>query len=355
MAPTRQTVLAITMISLTLGMMPLAAGFQLDTTVIANQNLARATYTSGQIIYMEYPDDGALKSLLEGVSDEVRFTADKNTPGVNEMIARINDALVKERRSPATVEGLTVEYKALLKGENGQATLEHYVKLKANITNIVIQPGTYTEPDLIDLNWRGFSVDGPVVIETQEYGKVDINQPSGYFAVRQPGVLNMFDKTDASKILSLSALDYLEFVDLPMVRWHKLTNPIGSQIQGKEIGFKEEGGYKAVTIYSAGESSLREGIHEAKTEKVEVTVDGVDYIVRSTSPASSATMEILGWSKTSIDESNGDESSRVFFEAPEGEGGESPTGSFPVMVIAALGGLMGVIAGFVIWRANKKH
>lgn len=349
---TRQAVLAISIASLIVTMIPTAFAFQLTATVIANQDLAEAEYISSQLIVIEYPNGGELKSLLAGVKDEVKFTADKNTPGVNEFIKKINDVLVKERQSPAQVEDLKLEYKAALKDEGNQASLQHFLKFDAVLKKIVIQAGTYNEPDVIDLNWRGFSIDEPIVIETQEFGKIDVNLPSGYLYAKQPKVMSLLEGTEASKILSLPLLDYLGISELPMENWHRLFNPIAGQTTGQEFGFQERGGYKSVTVYAAGESSLREGIHEIKQEKVDVTINGVDYVVRSTGPASSATMDILGWSKTSM---TGEyEIARVFLEPPTEEGGESPTGSFPIMVLAILGGMLGAVAGFVLWRANKK-
>ncbi len=349
-----RAILALSLSSLILlATMPAAFAFQLNAVISPTRDSAEAIYRSVQVVYIEYPNGGQIKSMLQNVNDELKFSADKNTPGMSELIGKINNALVKERKSPALVEDLKIDYKMVLKGENDKAVLEQSIKVDALITGFVIQPAAYDDPALIDLNWRGFRVMDPIMIQTQEYGLVDINLPSGYLYARQPQLMSMLEKTDATTILNQPLLDYTEFVDLTLDKWHSLFNPISGQQQGAEFGFEEEEGAKAVTIYSAGEGSLREGIYREKTLKVDITIDGVAYTVRSTSPQSSGTMDILGWAKTNIEE-GGEEGAYVFSEPPAGGGGQAATGGFPFMVLVVLGGLMAAVAGFVLWRVNKK-
>ena len=53
----------------------------------------------------------------------------------------------------------------------------------------------------------------------------------------------------------------LNFEDFntPMSSWHRLFDPVGSY--GTAVGMQGTEGAKALSVYSLGESSLREGTH----------------------------------------------------------------------------------------------
>ncbi|GBC73853.1 hypothetical protein HRbin04_01260 [archaeon HR04] len=69
-------------------------------------------------------------------------------------------------------------------------------------------------------------------------------------------------------------------------------------------------------------------------------------------PPISATLDIYYWAEPIRDE-HGD-AARVYLTEPQGQLQQSSTGNFPLMVLLVFAGMMGGIAGFVIWRANKK-
>ncbi len=342
--------LALTSIILTSLLIP-AFAVQLDTLLMPKRDRAEALYKSLTVIYIEYPNGGKLKSMLENVNDQIAFTADKNTQGVQELIDKINEKLLKERKSPVHVEDVKIDYKATLKGGSERATLEHLLKLDVLVTHFVLHVGSTSEGSLIDLNWRGFNIDEPVIVKTEQYGDVEINFPSGYFYAKQPEVMKVLENSEATRILDQPSIDYTEFTDLALDKWHWSFDPTGSIQESAQWGFEEIEGANVVTFFALGEGSIREGIHREKFTEVNVAADGDQYVVRNTAPPSSASIQILGYATESIQGS--DEGAIVFEYAPEGSG-RSYTGGFPITVLAVLGGMLGAVAGFVLWRANKK-
>ena len=334
------------------GFLTPAFAVQLDTLLMPAKNTGEAFYKNVDIVYIEYPNGGKVKSELENVNDQISFTADKSTPGVQELIDKINQKLVKERKSPAIIEDLKIDYRATLEGEGDRAVLERLLKLNAKVTNFVINVGSTEEGTLIDLNWRGFKLDEPAVIKTEEYGDVDINFASGYFYARQPETMKILENSDAVKILNKSSIDFTEFTDLTLDKWHWSFDPTGSIKESESFGFTETGGAKVVTFFALGEGSIREGIHRETITEVDVAVDGEQYKVRNTTPPSAASIQILGYATQSIQGS--DEGAVVYESAPEGGTGKSYAGGFPITVLMVMGGMLGAIAGFVLWRANKK-
>jgi len=344
--------LALTSIILTSLLTP-AFAVQLDTLLMPKKDRAEALYMSGNFVNIEYPNGGKLKSMLENVNDQVAFTADKNTPGVQVLIDKINQHLVSraEKKSPIRVEDVKIDYKATLKGGSDRATLETRLKLDLLITHFVLHAGSASEGTLIDLNWRGFNVGESVIVKTEQYGDVEINFPSGYLYARQPELMKILENSEASKILSQPSIDFREFTDLALDKWHWSFDPTGSIKESESFGFKEIEGANVVTFFALGEGSIREGIYKEKITKVDVAVDGDQYVVRNTTPPSSASIQILGYAEESIQGT--DEGALVYDYAPEGAG-KSYTGGFPITVLLVFGGMLGAVAGFVLWRANKK-
>jgi hypothetical protein len=328
-----------------------AFAVQLDTILIPKRDRAEAVYRSVTIVYIEYPDGGKIKSELENVTDQLAFTADKNTPGVQVLIDKISENLVKERKSPVRVEDVKIDYRTTLKGVSDRATLEHVLKLDVLVTNFVLNPGAGSEGSLIDLNWRGFNIDDPITVTTEQYGDVEINFPSGYLYARQPEVIKMLENSEATKILDQPTIDFREFVDLTLDKWHWSFDPTGSIQESERWGFTEVEGANVITFFALGEGSIREGIYREKFSEVDVAIDGDQYVVRNTAPPSSASIQILGYADPSIQGT--DEGAIVYENVPEGAG-KSYAGGFPITVLVVLGGMLGAVAGFVLWRANKK-
>jgi len=341
--------LILASILLTSLMIP-AFAVQLDTLLIPKRDKAEALYRSVTVVYIEYPNGGKIKSQLENVNDQLAFTADKNTPGVQVLIDKINEKLLKERKSPVHVENITIDYKATLKGGSDKATLEQVLRLDVLVTRFVLNLGSSSEGSLIDLNWRGFNIDDPVIVKTEQYGDVEINFPSGYLYARQPEVMKILENSEANKILSQPSIDFREFTDLSLDNWHWSFDPTGSVTEAERFGFKEIEGANVVTFFAFGEGSIREGMHRTKLIEVDIAIDGEQYVIRNTTPPSSASIQVLGYATQSIQGT--DEGAIVYEYVPEGAG-KSYAGGFPITVLAIMGGMLGAIAGFVLWRARK--
>ncbi|MFQ5940403.1 MAG: hypothetical protein ACE5KA_01725 [Nitrososphaerales archaeon] len=343
-------IFALASIVITSAIIP-AFAVQVDTLMIPKRGKADVFYKSVNIFYFEFPNGGKLQSLLQNVDDQIAFTADKDTPGVTELINKINNNLVNQKNSPVIVEDIKVDYKAKLKGQEKRSVLEHNLKMDIVISDFVMFTGSTSEGTLIDLNWRGLHVDEPVVLKTEEYGDFDINFPSGYYYAKYPGLMKEVENTAAMDILGKPTIDLRELTDLPIDKWAWLFDPSGSIKESEQFGFTEVGGANLITFFAYGESNVQTGVLRERTMKVDFAIDGIDYEMRSTSPPSNASIQIAGYATESIQGS--DESALVFEFVPEGAG-KSYTGGFPIVVLAVLGGMMGAVAGFVLWRANKK-
>ena len=104
-----------------------------------------------------------------------------------------------------------------------------------------------------------------------------------------------------------------------------------------------------LSVYSLGESSLREGTHAPTEKQAAVSIDGANVRVESSTPPPNAQITVAGYS--AVEEVNGAEFASVSPDAPEGV--QTATGGFPIQVLLVLGGMMGAIAIFVLFKARK--
>jgi hypothetical protein len=129
--------------------------------------------------------------------------------------------------------------------------------------------------------------------------------------------------------------------------WHKLFDPVGSY--GGSVGLEGTEGAKALTVYSFGESSIREGAHVAEEKDATATISGVEVKVHSQNPPPSGQITIAGYADEQ--ENQGSEFAVVSADAPEGV--QTSTGGFPIQVLLIFGGMMGAIAIFILFKARK--
>ncbi|MCS6767758.1 MAG: hypothetical protein RMJ59_06335 [Candidatus Nitrosocaldus sp.] len=352
----KRQMLALSLIALlAVSVMPSALASQIRTAqVFTPQNEVGVEFLSVRVTTIEHPQGGKLKDLLSGVNERVIFRANDGSPGIEVLKEKINEALL-EVRSPARVaEVKEVVYNVALQDDGIKVTMQQSLTLKLLLSGIVIQEALYDQPAIIDLNWRGFRVNGQVPITLNADGttvNMDINTIRGYLEVKHPEVVSLLSRDSKfSEMLDDPLMNYERIGELPITQWHKLINALQSMAEAEKWGVNEPA--PAVTVVSAGEGSIREGQHPPRILSAQATIDGSTYYMTIQDPPISATLDIYYWAEP-IRDDHGD-AARVYLSDPGGRLQQASTGNFPLMVLLTFAGMMGAIAGFVIWRANKK-
>ena len=160
-----------------------------------------------------------------------------------------------------------------------------------------------------------------------------------------PSVAEKLANTAASGVLNDPIMNFKAF-DTPMESWHRLFDPVGTY--GTSVGL-DTGGANALSVYSLGESSLREGAYKETEKDADATIDGAAVKVHSSTPPPSGQITIAGYADHQ--ENEGSEFAIVTVEAPAGA--QTSTGGFPIQVLLVLGGMMGAVAIFVLLKARK--
>jgi hypothetical protein len=314
-------------------------------------SISEASFIGVRTVTLEYPAGSSLAQELDGQNQRVEFllngtaTGQDNT-GVSGLIAALNRAFV-QAESPVQASQAVVSYSGVLRGGPTSTIISYRIDLRPSLESFVLQGGEGGQgSQVVDLEWRGIAINEPLVVNAPDVGQININFPMGLLQVLYPALAQKFENTPAREILDEPILRFEDF-NAPMSSWHVLFDPVGAY--GGSVGLEETGGANALSVYSLGESSLREGAHVIEEKAATATIDGTNVNVQSTTPPPSGQIQIAGYS--SAEESGGAWHAVVSAETPEGA--QTSTGGFPIQVLLVLGGMMGAIAIFILFKARK--
>ena len=332
------------------GISPVLASSQLEVTIDPNSDTAIAKMTYQRSINIDYSDGGNLAEMMYGKNNQITFSADSSNPSVQSLISKLNSYMASQG-SIAQVTDLTVEYKSLMTGRTSSMSVDYTIILHPTINNFVIKAGSGNNPTLLDTDWRGFGVVGPIVISTPTYGDVEINMPISTFERFTPALALSLKASDAGELLSTRLMDGDEIRAQPIGNWHFLFDPTGINADASKYGFQTG---SVISSFTMGESSLREGLIR---EQVHESTFNSDKIYRVTTYESSgnASIDIIGFANR--DTLGNSEIFGVTPNAPEGYATTS-AGEFPAFILYGMAGMAGVGAiamMFMSWRKLSKE
>jgi len=320
-------------------------------SLIPATDKSEGSYVGVKTITLEYPAGSPLAQQLDGQNKRVEFTLNgtatgQNDTGISGVVAALNRAFV-QADSPVQSSETGVSYSAVVRGGPTSTLISYRTELHPTLEKYVLQsgqagPGSH----VVDLEWRGITINEPLIVNAPDIGQININSPLGLIRALYPSLADQFENTQAREVLDEPILNFDDF-NAPMSSWHVLFDPVGAY--GGSVGLNGTGGAKALSVYSLGESSLREGAHTTEEKTASATIDGVNVNVKSTTPPPSGQIQLAGYSDAK--ESGGSWYAAVTTEAPEGA--QTSSGGFPIQVLLVLGGMMGAIAIFILFKARK--
>lgn len=295
-------------------------------------------------IFIEYNEGGQLADQLRGAIESKRLTADSTNPAIVDLINRINQKLASDA-SGAIVSDLDVEYSAQLTGRGLNTSIDYKLILSGTISDYIIRERQGQTPAIIDVGWRGITVEGPVVIDGTE-----INLPISFIKDKVPSVFSSIKGTEAEVLLSENLINAEGIKDQPLSNWHFLFDPTGINVDASTFGLSEEILGFVVSGYTMGESSLREGRQVEKESEAHFTLDK-SYMVRSVESADSANISVIGFGV--VDSLEGLEIIGVTPTAPEGFATTS-TGGFPINIIYGMAALAAIGGSAIFILSSRK-
>jgi hypothetical protein len=335
------TILSVILIT---SFVPQAFSVQMTAVLVPSKDIAQPVFTGDRFITLKYSPGSTLSNLFNGKSEHVSFTM----KAPSDVISAFNNAIATQKQSPVRIKNGTLSYSADLVGQPDTVQLSYKVQFTPMISNFVLQKTNGTQNTVVDIDWRSIIVNDPLIVDAPKYGKISVNYPIGLLQALHPDLVQQISKSQSADIFKAPLLNF-ETVGIPMDRWHFLFDPTGSLAGVAGSGFTEQGGARAVSIYSLGESSFREGTFTEQTSDSTATLDNTQVQVHSSTPPPSAQLQIAGFAK--IQKSGNNELAFVSTQAPAGN--VTATGSFPLQVLLVFGGMMGAVAVFVLVKARK--
>jgi len=296
-------------------------------------------------IFIEYPNGGNLFDDLRGKQWTVSGTADLSNPGVKDLLAKLNQKIISDG-SQARISDLNVLYEFHLIARNTYTSIDYKVILEGTLTNYVITKDT--QRTLVDLGWRGLSVNGEIMLDG-----IDINIPLNILKTEEPEAYTYFVGTEAEDVFNRPLINADFILEQPMTNWHFLFDPTGITSDAATFGLDESITGFVISSWTMGESSIREGIQIEKVFEVEIMSDE-KYIVRSVQSADIGNLAAIGFG--ALDTLEGLEIIGVTPRPPEGYSSTS-TGGFPAMIIYGMAGMaaIGTIGFFIFSKRQLKN
>jgi len=339
------TIIAFLSIFITIGSIsPAFASSQLEVTIDPNSDTAIAKMTYQRSINIDYSDGGNLADM-NGLSKKISFSADSSNPSVQSLISKINSYILSQN-SQAQITDLTVEYKSLMTGRSTSMSVDYTVILHPTIHNFVIKQGSGNDPTLLDVDWRGFGVIGPVIINTPAYGDVEINLPISTFERFTPSLALSIKASDAGQLVNTRLMDGDEIKAQPIGNWHFLFDPTGIGADASQYGFQTG---SVISSFTMGESSLREGLIREQVNESAFNSDKT-YRITSFESSGNASIDIIGFANR--DTLGNSEIFGVTPNAPEGYASTS-SGEFPAYILYGMAG-MAAVGGAAMMMVSKR-
>ena len=319
-----------------------AFGAQMEFRMLPEEQNATATIKFQRTVFLEYEEGGQLADELRGKTASKVFSITSD-----EIRDRINYYLKNTANSDAVVTNVQMDYNAQLTGRGLNTSIDYKIVLTIDLQGHIIREFSGNSPALVDMDWRGFVVNGPVDINVRGVDN-EINLPISYISQAAPSLYSAIQGSEAETILNYPLIDSSGIKAQPLGNWHFLFDPTGINVDAGTYGLSDELAGRVWSSYTMGESSLREGIQIEKVHEATFT-DDKTYTIRAIESADSANVHIGGFA--SVDVLQNSEVFGVSPTPPEGFATTS-TGEFPVMIIYGMAG-MAAIGGIGVFTASS--
>ncbi len=321
-----------------------AFGAQLEARMLPDADSAKIKMTFQRSIFIDYKNGGDLANELNGETWVVNVKAGSSNPGVQDLINKLNQK-IKNDGSSAQITDLDVEYSAELTGRSTNAAIDYKIILTPTLSHYNIRKYSLNNPSLVDMAWRGLSVNGPITIDG-----VEINLPISVIKSKEPAAYETIAGTEGESLLSQNIINADGIRDQPLANWHDLFDPTGINVDASTFGLDKSISGFVVHTFTMGESSIREGRQVEKEFDATFTKDK-EYTIRAVESADSANVSVVGFA--AIDYIGGSEVFGVTPNAPQGSG-ETTGGGFPIMIIYGMAAMAGIGAIAVLFMSSRK-
>ena len=262
-----------------------AYGVQLDAEIRGDDLLLEPSFKFLRIVYVDNLEGGRLAGLVSEQS--VSFSADSTKTDLDGLIIQLNEGIAASGSSASVID-VRLDYRAKILPQKDSVTIEYAIEILPTIEGHILLEGTSV---LLDSKWRGFHIEGPVVLDTAKYGPFDINSPGSAIRAVLP---QLYSEIGAADALSVPLLDASGTLELPLSRWHYLFDPTAKQASAEDYGY--EG--KLTSKYSLVSCDIFQPACANNISADIITLDK-EYTIRTVNPLDNAVLSIEGYTTVS--------------------------------------------------------
>jgi hypothetical protein len=142
--------------------------------------ISEASFVGVRTVTIEYPAGSSLAQELDGQNQRVEFSLNgtatgQDDTGISGLIAALNRAFV-QAESPVQASQAAVSYSGVLRGGPTSTLISYRIDLQPTLESFVLQGGEGGQgSQVVDLEWRGITINEPLVVNAPEVGQININ------------------------------------------------------------------------------------------------------------------------------------------------------------------------------------
>ena len=337
----------ILVVILTAGFIVPVSAVEFDAQLSSTSDMAKPSFQFIRTYTIDYPDGQDMKNLLNGKNVSMTFHVDPSDPMKNSLIRNINSEIVGSLKSAANVSDVDITYYATLYTIGTEAHIDYKITFIPTITNYVLRKATSDSAAILDTQWRGLTVQDPMIVTIPKYGQFDLNSPADFLKTQFPDFYSKLQATNAKNLFDIPLLSSNDLMNDPISKWQHLFDPAYTLVDSNALGYK--GQKIVISTYATGESNISEGLMLPTVKNSDIKLD-VDYPVSYTERSSSASIEIDGY--VAVADINGIEYFGSSPQPPQGSGINS-TGNYSAQVIYSMAAFAVVIAAGIFWWSSR--
>ena len=321
---------------------------ELVADLSSTSSTTKPTFQFVRTYAIDYPNGGGgIKNMLNGKNTSMTFHVSSSDPVKQSLLKNLDSEIIGNLKSAANITDVDITYYATLYTTDTEAHIDYKIIFIPTVSNYVLRPATSDSAAILDTQWRGLTVQDPVLVNISNYGQFDINSPIDFIKKQFPDLYAKIKGSNAENIFETPLMSSNDLMSDPISKWQHLFDPAYTLIETNSLGYK--GQKITISTYATGESNISEGLMLNTVKDSDLQAD-VDYPVSYTERAGSASIQMDGY--VAVANIDGIEYFGSSPQAPQGSGINS-TGNYSAQVIYSMAGFAVIIAIGVFWWSSR--
>jgi len=322
---------------------PFAFADSLIVNIDPYEKQIKPSFQFQKSVIIFYDESGKIREEMHEKDVQVYFSENSSNPQVFDLMQKLNQNL-EDLSSQAKITELDVTFKARMKGHNLTGLFDYEITLVPTITNFVINKTHSDSTRIIDINWRGMSIQDEIIIAS-DLGTIDINHPISFIKQVHPEFYEAIQGTAVYPIMSKPLIDSTGLNE-KLGNWHFIFIPQSNE-QKSNLVPEEWAGFN-VSVFQKGDFSLRDG---------NIEINDIEVIADKTYPVRIVENYDRGFIKTkgfaSVDFLDGNEVLTTTPEPPITDPIEGQDPTWAMFLIIGIIAASLVVTAYYLSRARK--